>query len=79
MWAWSLATARARPYLFAMTLVLIDEPGPFDDLATWARHLKVVQSLPDDTVLKAELIESAVAQIEAKLVALSKPRLRQPS
>jgi hypothetical protein len=48
-------------------------------LATWARHLKVVQSLPADTVLRSELIATAEAHIEAKLVALSKPRLRQPS
>jgi hypothetical protein len=28
-------------------------------LATWERHLADVQRLPDDTLLKAELIEGA--------------------
>jgi hypothetical protein len=49
-----------------MTLVLIDPPGAFDDLATWQRYLRDLRTLPNDTVLKAELIETAEAHIEAK-------------
>jgi hypothetical protein len=53
--------------MFAMTLVvMIDPPGPFDTLQTWRRHLRDLRSLSDDMVLKAELIESAVAHIEVK-------------
>jgi hypothetical protein len=42
-----------------MTLVLVDPPGPFDTLATWRRHLAALRCLPPDTLLRAELIESA--------------------
>jgi hypothetical protein len=41
-----------------MTLVLIDPPSPFATLATWQRHLAYVRGLPDDTLLKAELVEA---------------------
>jgi hypothetical protein len=47
-----------------MTLVLIDPPSPFAPLATWERHLAVVRRLPGDTLLKAEMVEAADAQIE---------------
>jgi hypothetical protein len=48
-----------------MTLVLIDPPSPFDNLATWQRHLVDVRRRPDDTVLKSETLriaEEAVAR-----------------
>ncbi len=57
-------SAAARAYLSAMVLVLIDEPSPFATLATWEQHLRAVQSLPPDTLLAAELVEAADAQIE---------------
>jgi hypothetical protein len=42
---------------------MLDPPGPFDTLATWQRYLADVRRLPDDTLLKAELIEAAEAAV----------------
>ncbi len=52
--------------MFAMTLVLIDEPSPWDTLATWQDHLAAVLRLPDDTLLKAEMVEAAEARPERR-------------
>jgi hypothetical protein len=52
--------------MFAMMLVLIDPPGPFDTLQTWQRHLRDLRTLPDGTLLRSELIQTAEAHIEAK-------------
>jgi hypothetical protein len=49
-----------------MTLVLIDPPSPFEPLATWRRHLDECRRLPDDTLLKAELIKTAKEAIESR-------------
>ena len=49
-----------------MTLALVDEPSPFDTLATWRRHLADVRRLSDDTLLKAELIKTAKEAIESR-------------
>jgi hypothetical protein len=49
-----------------MRLCLIDPPSPFDDLATWQRHLVDVRRRPDDTVLKSELINTAKEAIESR-------------
>jgi hypothetical protein len=43
-----------------MRLSLIDPPSPFDDLATWERHLADVRRLPDDVALR-EAIEASRA------------------
>jgi hypothetical protein len=60
----AVASAPSRAYMFAMTLVLIDPPSPFDTLETWQRHLADVRRLPDDTLLKAEMVEAAEEQID---------------
>jgi len=59
-----MASVAGRAHIYRMTLlVLIDPPGPFDTLATWQRHLAECRRLPADTMLKAELIETAEAHI----------------
>jgi hypothetical protein len=55
-----------------MTLVLIDPPTPVDTLAIWRHHLADVRRLPDDTVLKAEMVEAAEEQIDK--LTLARPR-----
>jgi hypothetical protein len=60
--------------MVTMTLYLIDPPSPLDtSLATWARHLRYVQSLPADTLLRSELIEAAEAHIATSLAATTSP------
>jgi hypothetical protein len=50
-----------------MRLCLIDEPTPFDTLATWQRYVADVRRLPDDTLLKSEMLRTAEEAI-ARLV-----------
>jgi hypothetical protein len=46
--------------------VMIDEPTPFDTLATWERHLSDLKRLPADTELKPEMIRTAEQSIARK-------------
>jgi hypothetical protein len=46
-----------------MRLCLIDEPAPFGTLATWRRHLAEVRRLPNDVMLKAELVQAAAETV----------------
>jgi hypothetical protein len=62
-----LASAACRAHIYRMTLCLIDPPGPFDALVTWQNHLAEVLRLPDDVLLKAEMVEAAEEAI-ARLV-----------
>jgi hypothetical protein len=57
-----------------MTVVLIDPPSPFDDVATWERHLADVRRLPDDTLLKAELVEAAEEAVARRRDRHHRPR-----
>ena len=41
----------------------LSEPSPLADVATWERHLAAVRRLPDDTLLKAEMVEAAEAAV----------------
>ena len=69
-----MASVTKRAHMFAMTLVLIDPPSPFDTLATWQHHLHALRSLPDDTVLKAQMVEAAEAQIDKLTLACPRGR-----
>jgi hypothetical protein len=51
------------PTLTAMRIYLIDPPGPFDSHEVWERHLAAVRRLPDDTLLEAEMVETAEAAV----------------
>lgn len=44
---------------------MIDEPGMFDTLETWERHLKTLEALPDST-LKPGMIREAKQVIATK-------------
>jgi hypothetical protein len=48
------------------TDLLIDEPSPFDTLATWEEHLAFLKSLPKDTGLRSQMLEEAHYWIERK-------------
>jgi hypothetical protein len=68
------------PHVFGMRLCLIDEPSPFDTLATWQCHLEECCRLPADTMLKSELIrtaEEAIARLVRDPPMSSRP-LRRP-
>jgi hypothetical protein len=45
---------------------LIDEPSPFDTLTTWEHHLTELEALPDDYVLKPQLLAWAREMIAKK-------------
>jgi hypothetical protein len=39
--------------------MLVDDPGAFDTLATWERHLTDLKKLPKDILGKAGMIKTA--------------------
>lgn len=46
------STTKKRP-------MLVDDPGAFDTLATWERHLTDLKKLPKDILGKAGMIKTA--------------------
>ena len=38
---------------------MIDEPGPFDPLATWEAYLREVEKLPDCVSTKSLMLQNA--------------------
>jgi hypothetical protein len=47
-------------------IYLIDPPSPFATLETWERHLTYLKSLPDDALLKREMLQTAEETIRLK-------------
>jgi hypothetical protein len=43
--------------------MLIDPPGPFDTLAEWVSHLRMLEDLPEGTFFREEMIADAKAEI----------------
>ena len=48
------------------TSALIDGPSPFATLETWEQHLKRLKALPDNHLLKTEMIKTAQEMITKK-------------
>jgi hypothetical protein len=46
---------------------MVDGPSPFASLDEWEKHLNRVRQLPDDTINKQMLIESAETFIQRRL------------
>jgi hypothetical protein len=45
---------------------MIDEPSPYDTLETWESHLKTLQTMPGNMMLRAQMIAQAKSEIADK-------------
>jgi hypothetical protein len=50
----------------SLQVALIDEPSPFDTLATWVQYLAMLRRMPDNAALRPEMISHAEHVIARK-------------